>query len=196
MHTTDHVGFVVDKEVLKQIFLRLHVFRFPVPIITPPSAIPGRHKRPTSGCSTKGLSPTPFQTPTISLTLIHELDFNNNIIRGCIQNFRTGRLERELQMVQLSNTKCSYIDIFWVSLVSFAAITLCVASQRVFIVVVVVYLVTDSVRKCLDTPSYEVLISNLVLHIWEVPGPIGAAAEEFHTWDGNVTHKIQSCPCA
>jgi enhancing lycopene biosynthesis protein 2 len=36
--------------------------------------------------------------------------------------------------------------------VSFAAITLCVASQLVFIVVV--YLVIDSVRKLLDTPSY------------------------------------------
>jgi uncharacterized protein HemY len=44
--------------------------------------------------------------------------------------------------------------------VSFAAITLCVASQRVFIVVVVVvvvvvvYFVIDSVRKLLDTPPY------------------------------------------
>jgi hypothetical protein len=39
-------------------------------------------------------------------------------------------------MVQLSATKCSCIAILRVSLVSFAAITLCVASQRVFIVVV------------------------------------------------------------
>jgi hypothetical protein len=38
--------------------------------------------------------------------------------------------------------------------VSFAAKTLCVASQRVFIVVVVVYFFIDSVRKLLDTPSY------------------------------------------
>jgi hypothetical protein len=38
--------------------------------------------------------------------------------------------------------------------VSFAAITLCVASQRVFIVVSV-YFVIDSVRKLLDTPSYS-----------------------------------------
>jgi hypothetical protein len=38
--------------------------------------------------------------------------------------------------------------------VSFAAITLCVASQRVFIVVVVVYFVIVSVRKLLDTTSY------------------------------------------
>jgi uncharacterized protein HemY len=40
---------------------------------------------------------------------------------------------------------------------SFAAITLCVASRRVFIVVVVVvvvYFVIDSVRKLFDTPSY------------------------------------------
>jgi hypothetical protein len=37
--------------------------------------------------------------------------------------------------------------------VSFAAITLCVASQRVFIVAVV-YFVIDSVRKFLDTHSY------------------------------------------
>jgi hypothetical protein len=35
--------------------------------------------------------------------------------------------------------------------VSFVAITLCVASQRVFIIVV--YFVIDSVRKLLDTPS-------------------------------------------
>jgi hypothetical protein len=44
--------------------------------------------------------------------------------------------------------------------VSFDAITLCVASQRVFIVVVVVVVVivvhflSDSVRKLLDIPSY------------------------------------------
>jgi uncharacterized protein HemY len=41
--------------------------------------------------------------------------------------------------------------------VNFATITLCVASQRMFIVVavVVVYFVIDSVRKLLDTPSYR-----------------------------------------
>jgi hypothetical protein len=37
--------------------------------------------------------------------------------------------------------------------VSFAAVTLCVASQRVFIVIVF-HFVIDSVRKLLDTPSY------------------------------------------
>jgi hypothetical protein len=42
--------------------------------------------------------------------------------------------------------------------VSFAAITLCIASQRVFVVVVVVVvvvdLVIDLVRKLLDAPLY------------------------------------------
>jgi uncharacterized protein HemY len=43
--------------------------------------------------------------------------------------------------------------------VNFAAITLCVASERVFnvvvvVVVVVVYFVNDLVRKLLDTSSY------------------------------------------
>jgi hypothetical protein len=57
-------------------------------------------------------------------------------------------------MVQLSATTCSCIAILWVNLVSFAAITICVASDRVFIVVSV-YFVVDSVWKLLDTPSYK-----------------------------------------
>jgi hypothetical protein len=52
---------------------------------------------------------------------------------GVSKSSRTGRLERELQMLQLSATGCSCITILWVSLMSFAATTLCVASQRVFI---------------------------------------------------------------
>jgi hypothetical protein len=70
---------------------------------------------------------------------------------GVSKSFRIGHLERELQMVQFSATMCSCIAILWVSLVSFADITLCVASQRVF---VVVYFVIVSVRKLLDTPLY------------------------------------------
>jgi hypothetical protein len=39
--------------------------------------------------------------------------------------------------------------------VGFAAVSVCVASQRVFVVVFVVfYFVIGSVRKLLDTPSY------------------------------------------
>jgi hypothetical protein len=76
------------------------------------------------------------------------------VYEGVSKSFRTGRLERGLQMVQLSATRCSCIAILWVSLVSFAAITLYVASQRVFLVIVV-YFVIDSVRKLLNTPSYD-----------------------------------------
>jgi hypothetical protein len=49
------------------------------------------------------------------------------------------------------------VSLFCVSLVSFAAITLCVASQQVFFVVVVaVDFVIDSVKKLSDTPLYYI----------------------------------------
>jgi hypothetical protein len=57
-------------------------------------------------------------------------------------------------MVQLSATNCRRVAILWVSLVNFSTITLCIASQRVFIVVSV-YFVIDSVRKLVVTPSYN-----------------------------------------
>jgi hypothetical protein len=53
---------------------------------------------------------------------------------GLSISFWTGRLELELQMVQLSAARCSCIAILCVSLVSFATITLYVAS-RVFVVI-------------------------------------------------------------
>jgi hypothetical protein len=65
---------------------------------------------------------------------------------GVSESFRTDRLQRELQMVQRSATRCSCIAILWVGLVSFAAMTICVASQRV-IPKVSVYFVIDSVWK-------------------------------------------------
>jgi len=49
----------------------------------------------------------------------------DNVYEGVTKIFRTGRMEQELQMVQ---TRCSRVAILWVSLVSFAAITLCVTS--------------------------------------------------------------------
>jgi hypothetical protein len=57
-------------------------------------------------------------------------------------------------MVLLCAIRWSCIAILWVSLVSLAAISLYVASQRVFIVVSV-YFVIDSVRKLLDTAWYK-----------------------------------------
>jgi hypothetical protein len=85
---------------------------------------------------------------------------------GVSKSFRTGRLELELQMVQLSATTCSRIAILWVSLVIFAAKTLFVASQRVFIVVV--YFVIGSVRKLLDTPSYNQKFLIVPYLLWAV----------------------------
>jgi hypothetical protein len=75
---------------------------------------------------------------------------NINAYEVATQSFRTGRLERELQMVQLSDTKYSCVAVLWVS---FDSITLCVASQQAFIVVSV-YFVINSVRKYLDTFVY------------------------------------------
>jgi hypothetical protein len=87
--------------------------------------------------------------------------FSVKMYEGVSKSVRTGRLERELQMVQLSVTRCSSVPILWVSLVSFAAITLCVASQWVFIVIV--YFVINSVRRLLDKPLYRIL-KNMKVH--------------------------------
>jgi hypothetical protein len=58
--------------------------------------------------------------------------------------------------------------------VSFASITLCVASQRVF---VVVDFVIESVRKLLDTPSYKPMVSANIVY------------EQFNR-NGNMSKKI------
>jgi hypothetical protein len=76
------------------------------------------------------------------------------VYKGVSKRFRPSRLQRELQTVQFSATRCSYIAILWVRLVGFVAITLFVASQRVFIVVSV-YFVIYSVRKLLGIQSYS-----------------------------------------
>jgi hypothetical protein len=75
------------------------------------------------------------------------------------RSFRTDRLKRELQMVHLSDTRCSCIAILWASSVSFAAITLCVASQRVL---TVVYLVMIQARNFLIRPRICYLIPSFL----------------------------------
>jgi hypothetical protein len=67
-----------------------------------------------------------------------------SIYDGVSKSSRTGRLERELQMVQLSATRCNCIAILWVTLVSFAAIPLCIASQWVIPNVSVYFIMTQS----------------------------------------------------
>jgi hypothetical protein len=100
----------------------------------------------------------------LSSTGIVIYSYEKDKYEGVSKSFRTGCLERELQMVQLSATKCSCITILWVSLVNFAAITLYVASQRVF-TVVSVYFVINLIRKLLDTPSYY----NQPIRVFEDP---------------------------
>jgi hypothetical protein len=96
-------------------------------------------------CSTDGHKAS-YRVSVDHLKRVHLCDL---AYEGVSKSFRTGHLVRELQMVQLSVTRCSCIAILRVSLVNFATITLCVAF-RVFIVLV--YFVIDSVRKLLDTP--------------------------------------------
>jgi len=60
------------------------------------------------------------------------------------RSFWTGCLEWELQMVQLSATRYSSITILWFSRVSFATINLCVASQHVLLLLLLISLLTQS----------------------------------------------------
>jgi hypothetical protein len=96
-------------------------------------------------------------------------------------------------MVQISATTCDCITILWVSLVSFAAVTLCVASERVFIVVSV-YFVIDSVRELLDTriQPHETLL-------WSKTGEVSRSIS-YDAWRWNwslewcIMHSVvQSC---
>jgi hypothetical protein len=94
---------------------------------------------------------------TYNFCATSQLQFQHmTIYKGVSKSFWTGHLEWELQMVWLSATRCSCITILWVSPVSFATTTLCIASQWVVVVVVVViiYFIINSVRKLSDTPSY------------------------------------------
>jgi hypothetical protein len=64
--------------------------------------------------------------------------------------------------------------------VSFNAITPCVASQRVFILLV--DFVIDSVRKLLDIPSYmATLSSNASLRLYDIVETSGAIFEVFNS---------------
>jgi hypothetical protein len=90
-------------------------------------------------------------------------------VRGCIQKFPDWPPgARTANGIQLSATRRIYISILCVSLVSFMAITLCVASQRVFAFVSVCF-VRDSIRKLLGTPSYStpILVAAYCSHKFE-----------------------------
>jgi hypothetical protein len=80
--------------------------------------------------------------------------------------------------------------------VSFAAITLCVASQRVFIVVIVVVVVVvdffiDSVRKLLDIISYNDIQSRY----WDAyNGHSYYQARNIHSLGGGVVENRLNIP--
>jgi hypothetical protein len=95
--------------------------------------------------------------------LTQKLTVPNKQYEVVSKSFRTGRLERELQIVQLSATRCSCFAILWVSLLSFVTIILYVTSQRMFIVVSL-YFIIDSVRKLLDTRSYMKAFVQTAMH--------------------------------
>jgi hypothetical protein len=69
---------------------------------------------------------------------------NFETYEGVSKSFRTSRQERELQMVQLSTTRCSCVAILWVSIVSFAAITLCVLLLKECLLLLFISLSTQS----------------------------------------------------
>jgi hypothetical protein len=99
-----------------------------------------------------------LRTPLIYQVIVPKLFINNVIfissgIRRCIQKFPDWPPGARTEMVHLSAPRFCCIAILWVSLVSFATLTLYVASQRVFIFVSIYFLI-DSVRKLLDTPLY------------------------------------------
>jgi hypothetical protein len=81
---------------------------------------------------------------------LHSAICLHDVVRGCIQKFPDWPPRMRTANGTTLATRCSCIAILWVSVVSYTAITLCVASQRVFIV----YFIIDSVRKLLDTPLY------------------------------------------
>jgi hypothetical protein len=96
---------------------------------------------------------------------------------GVSKSFRTGRQEPELQMVQLSATRCS-----------------CIASQRVFIIVRIQFVI-DSVRKLLDTPSYLVPYAARTVKRIVVSPSHHVHSEHYQRYDPRVAmFKLQHAP--
>jgi hypothetical protein len=104
---------------------------------------------------------------------------------GVSKSFRTGRLERELQMVQLSATRCSCIAILWDSLVSFAAISLCVAFPRTLLLLSLLSLSTQSANFWIHPRGMDLRETE-----WEGMGWIRLAHDR-DQWRGDVNTEIK-----
>jgi hypothetical protein len=94
---------------------------------------PTSYEPPRSQALAKWLYPEPHKSSpyTPYFFMIHF-----NIIfppTSVSKSFRTCRLERELQMVQLSAARCSCIAILWLSIVSFDAITFMLLLECLFL---------------------------------------------------------------
>jgi hypothetical protein len=135
-----------------------------------------------SYCITKsGIFSMPLSVFLCIQIFLVALFFQRRYIRGYIQKFPDWSPgARTANGTALSDTRCSCIAILWVSLVSFAAITLRIISQQVFIVVRV-YFVIDSVRKFLDTPSYVLFEHRKVM--FEGEARIWNAKDMKLTWE-------------
>jgi hypothetical protein len=83
--------------------------------------------------------------------------------KGVFGSSRTGRLERELQMVQFSATRCSCIAILWVSLVSFAAMTLCVVLKECLLMFISLWLSPE-------TFGYTLVCVCIFMYVWIYEG--------------------------
>jgi hypothetical protein len=102
------------------------------------------------------------------------------LYEGVSRSSGTGPLEQELQMVQLSATRFSCIAILWVSLVNFAAITLCVASQQVILNVSVYFVMTQS--------------GNFWIHSL-IPNSVGMLYTVLLSWESHRLSSLVSDEC-
>jgi hypothetical protein len=107
----------------------------------PPLCNPKVHYRHRSLSWARWIQSTLFHPVSLRLILILS---SYICLRGCVQKFPDWPPEMRTEMVQLSTTRRSSIAILWVRLVSFAVITLYVASQLVFISVSTYFIMTQS----------------------------------------------------
>jgi hypothetical protein len=117
-------------------------YAFPVPYVLNSLSIYSSYFKYTNN--------TKWRVQTETLIVLYLFPFVGNFAtlrskyEGVSKSFRTSRLERELQMIQLSATRCSCIAILCDNPVRFAAITVCVASEQVFIFLSVHFVMTQS----------------------------------------------------
>jgi hypothetical protein len=116
---------------------------------------------------------------------------------GVSKSFRTGRLDRELQMIELSATRCSCIAILWVSLVSYAAITFCIAFNERLLLLLLLFDLHNKFRNiwfiCLHTEFIDIWL--ICLHAEFIDIWLICLHSEFIAWTNNLTRYINIALC-